>query len=46
MTVPERIADMADRALCFLLFEWEPPLWLVVAWFVLSLAVIGHVDVM
>ena len=45
MTVPERIARAADHALCWLLFEWEPPLRLLVALFVFSLAVIGHVGV-
>ena len=45
MTVPERIARAADRALCWLLFEWVPPLWLFVAWLVFSLAAIGHVGV-
>lgn len=46
MTLSERALDMADRALCFLLFEWEPPMWLALALFVLALAVVGHWDVM
>lgn len=41
-----RIAAALDRALCWLIFEWKPPMWFAVAWFVLSLAVIGHWDVM
>lgn len=46
MTLPERIADAADRALCFVLFEWEPPVWLTFAAIALCLAAVGHLDVM
>lgn len=46
MTLAERSFDMADRALCFVLFEWEPQLWQLLAIFALALAAVGHWDVM
>ena len=39
------LAKKLDRALAWLMFEWEPPAWLVLALFVCGLAVVGHLDV-
>ena len=46
MTLSERALNMADCALCFLLFEWEPQLWQLLVIFALALAAVGHWDVM
>lgn len=46
MTLAERAFDMADRALCFVIFEWEPQLWQLLAVFAIALAAVGHLDVM
>lgn len=46
MTLAERAFDMADRALRFVLFEWEPQLWQLLTIFAIALAAVGHWDVM
>ena len=40
------LAKRLDRALAWLLVEWEPRPWQALALFLLGLAVVGHWDVM